>query len=106
MPTTGWLSLREPADPQKLESPKLKTPPSDADDRAVEVQAAGGSVEVGVTEAEHPTVARSQLVAVGVSGGGDAHHWLIEAGATQRSVEEGVAEGEHPTVRRHHPVPP
>ena len=74
-----------------------------ADDRLVEGDTAGGSVERGGPEAEYAAVTGDQPVAVSVGGGGHSDDRLVEMVAARRAVKWGV-EREHSAVGGDQPV--
>jgi len=63
-----------------------------------------GSVELGVTEAEEPTIRGHLPVAAACRGRCHPDYWLVQRFAAHGSVELGVTEAEEPTVRGHLPV--
>ena len=78
----------------------------DADDRLVEPDVAGRSVEVGVAVAEDAAVGCDEPVAVTGGCGGHADDRLVEPDVAGRSVEVGVAVAEDAAVGCDEPVAP
>src|ERR1035437_6061514 len=96
-----------PWDPEERGAPEPNPPPAGAaqpvavsvaswrhsDNGGVELDVAGGAVEVGVAEGADASVLGYQPVSAAVDCGGDVHHRGVQPDTAQRPIRPGVAEG-------------